>query len=183
MWRRGGRRDSPVGASCYDSGWSCRCRMVKHILNTRITSAIRLFKPILHHDPRSPSVDSDECCPGPSRCVRWFYLPRPVHPMTDPRWQCLECGGMAYPTSELCPFCGAKRPTAAEIVWHRTNRRVDDALARGERPSFPPGPPVTIPANGPIEPSGKVPWSTHGFLPPVDWKARHAAIKAERDGK
>jgi len=42
---------------------------------------------------------------------------------------------MAYPTSELCPFCGAKR---------------------GQAPK-------------------------HGFLPPVDWKARHAALKAERD--
>lgn len=56
--------------------------------------------------------------------------------MTDPRWQCLECGGMAYPTSELCPFCGVKR---------------------------------------------NAPAPKHGFLPPVDWKARHAATKAERE--
>jgi hypothetical protein len=62
---------------------------------------------------------------------------------------------MAYPTSELCPFCGAKQPEL-------------DFAARLERFNAHVIPKLTVATAG----------DKHGALAPVDWKARHADIKA-----
>lgn len=120
--------------------------------------------------------------------------------MTDTRWQCPDCGALVYSYCERCPHCGgvgegndaeASNEHAAIAEGPVADQR-EEAAGMGVGsidggPGSIDGGPGSAEAHD-LEPHtavlgafGSV--SKHGTLPPVDWKARHAVLKAERAGK
>jgi hypothetical protein len=92
--------------------------------------------------------------------------------VTDTRWQCRDCSALVYPYCELCPHCGGARDGAAE-KREAAFSAINEVLSQS--------PEVTAEVSAAIMDDPMLRF--HGTLAPVDWKARHAAIKAERDGK